>query len=129
MTFNAAMERQRADARKSWVGSGEAGTERLWLELREKLGGTEFLGYDTHVAEGQIVALVVDGKEVAEGEDRHRSRDHHQPDAVLWQIRRPAGRYRHALHRRRAARNSPCATRRSTPAISSFMSAPSSTAR
>jgi alanyl-tRNA synthetase len=62
--FNAAMERQRQDARKSWVGSGEAATERLWLELREKLGGTEFLGYDTHVAEGQIVSLVVDGKEV-----------------------------------------------------------------
>ncbi len=62
--FNAAMERQREEARKSWVGSGEAATERLWLELREKLGGTEFLGYDTHVAEGQIVALVVDGKEV-----------------------------------------------------------------
>src|SRR6185437_5561063 len=63
-TFNAAMERQREEARKSWVGSGEAATERLWLELREKLGGTEFLGYETHVAEGQIVALVVDGKEV-----------------------------------------------------------------
>ena len=62
--FNAAMERQREEARKSWVGSGEAATERLWLELREKLGGTEFLGYDTHVAEGQIAALVVDGKEV-----------------------------------------------------------------
>ncbi len=62
--FNAAMERQREEARKSWVGSGEAATERLWLELREKLGGTEFLGYETHVAEGQIVALVVDGKEV-----------------------------------------------------------------
>jgi alanyl-tRNA synthetase len=62
--FNAAMERQREDARKSWVGSGEAATGQLWLELREKLGGTEFLGYETHVAEGQIVALVVDGKEV-----------------------------------------------------------------
>ena len=54
--FDAAMERQRADARKSWVGSGEAATEQLWFELREKLGATEFLGYDTHVAEGQIVA-------------------------------------------------------------------------
>jgi alanyl-tRNA synthetase len=64
--FNAAMERQRAEARKSWVGSGEAATERLWLELREKLGATEFLGYETHVAEGQIVAIVVDGKEASE---------------------------------------------------------------
>ena len=64
--FNAAMERQREEARKSWVGSGEAATERLWLELREKLGATEFLGYDTHIAEGQIVAIVVDGNETGE---------------------------------------------------------------
>ncbi len=64
--FDSAMERQRAEARKSWVGSGEAATDRLWLELRERLGATEFLGYDTHVAEGKIVAIVVDGKEVAE---------------------------------------------------------------
>jgi alanyl-tRNA synthetase len=64
--FNAAMERQRAEARKNWVGSGEAATDQLWLQLREKLGATEFLGYDTHVAEGQITAIVVEGKEVAE---------------------------------------------------------------
>src|SRR5690348_7921979 len=64
--FNAAMERQREEARKSWVGSGEAATERLWLELREKLGATEFLGYDTHVAEGQITAIIVGGEEVSE---------------------------------------------------------------
>ncbi len=64
--FNAAMEKQRDDARKSWVGSGEAVTDRVWLELRDKLGATEFLGYDTHVAEGQVTALVVDGKESVE---------------------------------------------------------------
>jgi alanyl-tRNA synthetase len=65
-TFNAAMERQREEARKSWVGSGEAATERLWLELREKIGATEFLGYDTHVAEGQILAVIVNGGEAGE---------------------------------------------------------------
>src|SRR5581483_6536902 len=64
--FNAAMERQRAEARKHWVGSGEAATEQLWFELRDELGASEFLGYETHVAEGKIVALVVDGKRVAE---------------------------------------------------------------
>jgi alanyl-tRNA synthetase len=63
--FNAAMERQRAEARKHWVGSGEAATDQLWFELRDQLGATEFLGYDTPVAEGKIVALVVDGKPVA----------------------------------------------------------------
>src|SRR5579864_1011882 len=64
--FNAAMERQRAEARKNWVGSGEAATGQLWLVLLEKLGATEFLGYQTHVAEGQITAIIVDGKEVGE---------------------------------------------------------------
>src|SRR3546814_19427397 len=58
------MARQRAAARKAWAGSGEAATEALWFEVRERVGATEFLGYDAEEAEGQIVALVVDGKEV-----------------------------------------------------------------
>ncbi|WP_420348793.1 alanine--tRNA ligase [Pelagibius sp.] len=64
--FDAAMERQRAAARKAWAGSGEAATETLWFELRERLGATEFLGYGTEAAEGQVVALIVDGQEVTE---------------------------------------------------------------
>ncbi|HEX6840803.1 MAG TPA: alanine--tRNA ligase [Stellaceae bacterium] len=64
--FNSAMERQRAEARRSWVGSGEAATEQVWFELRDDVGATEFLGYDAHVAEGKIVAIVVDGKPVKE---------------------------------------------------------------
>jgi alanyl-tRNA synthetase len=63
--FNAAMERQRATARASWVGSGEAATETVWFGLREKAGATEFLGYETESAEGVVAALVKDGKEVA----------------------------------------------------------------
>ncbi|MEO3429471.1 alanine--tRNA ligase [Pelagibius sp. CAU 1746] len=66
--FDAAMERQRAAARKAWSGSGEAATESLWFELRERLGASEFLGYDAEEAEGQIVALVADGKEVETAE-------------------------------------------------------------
>ena len=62
--FAAAMERQRAEARKSWAGSGEAATEALWFELKEELGATEFLGYETEAASGEIVALVKDGKRV-----------------------------------------------------------------
>jgi alanyl-tRNA synthetase len=63
--FNAAMERQREKARESWKGSGDAATEAVWFSLREKLGATEFLGYDTEAAEGVVAALVKDGKEVA----------------------------------------------------------------
>jgi alanyl-tRNA synthetase len=69
--FDTAMARQREAARKAWSGSGEAATDRLWFELREKLGATEFLGYATEEAEGQIRAIVRDGQVVerlAEGE-------------------------------------------------------------
>jgi alanyl-tRNA synthetase len=62
--FSAAMERQRAEARKAWAGSGEAATETVWFALRERLGATEFLGYATESAEGVASALVSGGVEV-----------------------------------------------------------------
>ena len=65
-SFTDAMEAQRAKARASWVGSGEAAQETVWLALREKVGPTEFLGYETESAEGVVAALVKDGKEVSE---------------------------------------------------------------
>jgi alanyl-tRNA synthetase len=64
--FNAAMERQREMARASWSGSGEAATDAVWFGLRDKVGPTEFLGYETEKAEGVVKALVRDGQEVAE---------------------------------------------------------------
>jgi alanyl-tRNA synthetase len=64
--FDAAMARQRAKARAAWAGSGEAATEAVWFALREKVGATEFLGYETESAEGVVTALVKDGREVAE---------------------------------------------------------------
>ncbi|MBI1263103.1 MAG: alanine--tRNA ligase [Rhizobiales bacterium] len=62
--FDGAMERQRADARKAWSGSGQTATETVWFELRDKLGATEFLGYETESAEGKITAIIVDGQPV-----------------------------------------------------------------
>ncbi|RWQ54916.1 alanine--tRNA ligase [Mesorhizobium sp.] len=60
--FTNAMEQQKAEARKSWAGSGEAATETVWFPVREKNGASEFLGYETEQAEGLIQALVSDGK-------------------------------------------------------------------
>ncbi len=60
--FHTAMARQREDARKAWSGSGEAATEQVWFDLRERHGATEFLGYDLERAEGQVLAIVVEGK-------------------------------------------------------------------
>jgi len=62
--FTDAMERQRAKARASWAGSGEAADGAVWFALREKLGATEFLGYETESAEGVVSAVLRDGKEV-----------------------------------------------------------------
>ncbi len=63
--FNVAMERQKAEARANWTGSGEAATETIWFGIKDKVGATEFLGYETESAEGVITALVRDGAEVA----------------------------------------------------------------
>jgi alanyl-tRNA synthetase len=62
--FNAAMQKQKADARKAWAGSGEAADDKIWFELRDELGATEFLGYDAEEAEGNIVAMLKDGARV-----------------------------------------------------------------
>jgi alanyl-tRNA synthetase len=62
--YNDAMERQREKARASWSGSGEAADEAVWFTLREKHGGTDFLGYETETAAGVVTALLRDGKEV-----------------------------------------------------------------
>ncbi|MBB3932804.1 alanyl-tRNA synthetase [Kaistia hirudinis] len=63
--FQSAMERQKAEARASWAGSGDTAAETIWFRLRDKLGATEFLGYSAEAAEGKVLALVRDGAEVA----------------------------------------------------------------
>ncbi|HRO12978.1 MAG TPA: alanine--tRNA ligase, partial [Amaricoccus sp.] len=63
--FEAAMAEQKAKARAAWAGSGEAADEAIWFDLAERHGPTEFLGYDTEAAEGQVLALVVGGRPVA----------------------------------------------------------------
>ena len=64
--FNAAMAEQKALARKNWAGSGDAGTEKVWFELQDKLGSSEFLGYTTLKSDAVVTALVQNGKTVEE---------------------------------------------------------------
>jgi alanyl-tRNA synthetase len=66
--FSRSMARQREEARRAWAGSGEAATEAVWFAVREDVGASEFLGYGSEEAEGQIVALVVGGERVAAAE-------------------------------------------------------------
>ncbi|NHQ73062.1 alanine--tRNA ligase [Roseovarius gahaiensis] len=62
--FDAAMAEQKAKARAAWSGSGETADASIWFDIAEDTGTTDFLGYDTEVAEGQITGLVQDGKSV-----------------------------------------------------------------
>ena len=66
--FDAAMAEQKAKARAAWSGSGSAATEQLWFDLRERVGASEFLGYGATQAQGQVVALVQDGAEIAKAD-------------------------------------------------------------
>lgn len=70
--FEVAMERRRAESRKAQFSSGEAATEAVWFDLRDKQGATEFLGYSTEQAEGIVGAILADGetKEQASAGDK-----------------------------------------------------------
>jgi alanyl-tRNA synthetase len=62
--FAAAMDKQKAEARKAWAGSGEAATDTQWFAVRDEFGSTEFFGYDTEEAEGKVLAMFKSGARV-----------------------------------------------------------------
>ncbi|MGN6157167.1 MAG: alanine--tRNA ligase [Devosia sp.] len=64
--FEDARARQRAAARKRWAGSGETGEDKVWFAVADRVGPTEFLGYETETAEGVVTALVKGGQMVDE---------------------------------------------------------------
>ncbi len=62
--FETCMEEQKAQARASWKGSGDAATDKLWFEILDEKGPTEFIGYKAEKAEAQVIALVKNGERV-----------------------------------------------------------------
>ena len=66
--FAAQMEEQKAKARASWSGAGGTADAKIWFEIAEAQGVTEFLGYDTEIAEGEITVLVRDGVRIEAAE-------------------------------------------------------------
>lgn len=62
--FDAAMEKQKQDARAAWVGSGESKEDKIWYDMYEKSGATEFTGYHTEEGQGLITHIIQQGKEV-----------------------------------------------------------------
>jgi len=61
--FNSSMEEQKAKARAAWAGSGDSALAPVYLTAADKLGSTEFLGYEQNSAEGLITAIIADEKE------------------------------------------------------------------
>ena len=66
--FDAAMDEQKTKARAAWSGAGGTADAKVWFEIAEAHGTTEFLGYEFEAAEGQINALVRDGAEIGSAE-------------------------------------------------------------
>lgn len=64
--FDAAMAQQKAAARAAWKGSGQTADSEVWFDIAERVGATEFTGYTATTGEAQVVALVVEGKDVTE---------------------------------------------------------------
>ena len=62
--FNLLMQESKELAKKNWKGSGDSVVEDIWFGIRDKLGATEFLGYETNQAEGVVLSLLKNNKEV-----------------------------------------------------------------
>ncbi len=70
--FNKNMQEQRLKAKAAWAGSGESALDKVWFEVKEKVGATEFLGYDKTEAEGLITAIIADGKIEKEAKSKEK---------------------------------------------------------
>ncbi len=125
--FDAAMAEQRARARAAWAGSGEAATEAVWFDVRDRVGATEFLGYDAEQAAAEITALVASGEPV---ESAPPAPSWHSSSTRRRSTPRAADRWvTRARSPVRTACASRCATRRSGWATCSSISAASRAGR
>ena len=62
--FQTLMKESKELAKKNWKGSGDSAVEDIWFSIKDKLGVTEFLGYETNQAEGLVLSLLKNNKEV-----------------------------------------------------------------
>ncbi len=66
--FERCMEQQRGMARAAWSGSGEKAVGKLWFDLKEKLGATEFVGYETDETTATVLAIIKNGESAQKAE-------------------------------------------------------------
>ena len=62
-SFDQLMTKRKENAKKNWKGSGDTAIEHIWFKVREKLGATDFLGYETDNSQGVVLTIIHNGKE------------------------------------------------------------------
>jgi alanyl-tRNA synthetase len=62
--FEKLMNERKQEAKKNWKGSGDSPVENIWYSIRDKLGPTDFLGYETDKSQGVILGIIKNGEEV-----------------------------------------------------------------
>ena len=62
--FQSLMQESKELAKKNWKGSGDAAVDEIWFDIKDKVGATEFLGYEKIQSEGVILKLIKNNKEV-----------------------------------------------------------------
>jgi len=62
--FQRLMKESKELAKKNWKGSGDSAVDDIWFSIKDRLGPSEFLGYETDQAEGIVLSLLKDNKEV-----------------------------------------------------------------
>ena len=58
------MKQSKELAKKNWKGSGDSAVDEIWFGIKDRLGATDFLGYETNKAEGVVISLLKNNKEV-----------------------------------------------------------------
>ena len=62
--FDDLMIKSKELAKKNWKGSGDSSVDEIWFGIKDKVGPTEFLGYEYEHAEAVIQKIVKNNKEV-----------------------------------------------------------------
>ena len=62
--FEEIMKKSKELAKKNWKGSGDSSEEEIWFSIKDKIGPTEFLGYESNQSEGVILNIIKGNKEV-----------------------------------------------------------------
>jgi len=62
--FDSAMAAQRERARAAWKGGETAAREDAYRRILDVTGPTDFIGYETELGSGRILAILADGEQV-----------------------------------------------------------------